>query len=498
MTFASGPRPRAQGPAADAELTIHALIGALVLVLALAARTGTRNTYVKRKLVLSVALATGYLITQLLALWTGTPPGIARTLGTIAPVLLVLAASNLIVVLAVNPFREDRLPAHLPAILQDAITVALFATVVVLFFNDRLQLTAAAGAVVLGLALQDTLGNAIAGLALQADQPYKVGDWIRVGDHEGRVTQISWRSTMLRTRESTLVALPNSSIADGPIVNFSEPAPPTRIFVDVGVSYATPPNHVKAVIVEAVSQVPLVMTTPSPDVQLLDFANFSITYRARCFVQDMERASMAQDQMRTAIWYTFQRHGIEIPYPIQVEYSAGEMPSATFPEQADLPVLIGNASLLGGLAPEARAQLAASARPRLYGAGEVIVRQGATGRTACLVARGLVRVSVAPDDHEVTRLGVGEVFGEMSWLTGDPRSATVTATCDTLVFELDDTVLRDLATASAGVLDTLAEAVSRRRLELESISADTAHRHLQAVEPPASLVARMKRFLRLR
>ena len=121
--------------------------------------------------------------------------GIARTLGTIAPVLLVLAASNLIVLLAVNPFRQDRLPDHLPAILQDAITVALFATVVVLFFNDRLQLTAAAGAVVLGLALQNTLGNAIAGLALQADQPYKVGDWIRVGDHEGRVTQISWRST---------------------------------------------------------------------------------------------------------------------------------------------------------------------------------------------------------------------------------------------------------------------------------------------------------------
>jgi len=74
----------------------------------------------------------------------------------------------------------------------------------------------------------------------------------------------------------------------------------------------------------------------------------------------------------------------------------------------------------------------------------------------------------------------------------------VTATRDTLVFELDDTVLRELATASAGVLDTLADAVSRRRQQLESISADTAHRHLAAVEPPASLVARMRRFLRLR
>jgi len=479
-------------------LSIPVLIGVLVLACALVARAGTRNTYVKRKLVLSVALAIGYLLAHVIAVWAGTPPGIARTLDAISPVLLVLAASNLIVLLAVNPFRQDRLPDHLPAILQDAITIAIFVTVVVLFFNDRLQLTAAAGAVVLGLALQNTLGNAIAGLALQADQPYKVGDWIRVGDHEGRVTQVSWRSTVLRTRESTHVALPNSSIADGAIVNYSEPAPPTRVFVEVGVAYTAPPNHVKALIMDAIAQVPLAMTTPGPDVLLVDFAASAITYRARFFVQDMERASLAQDQLRTALWYTFQRHGIEIPYPIQVEYSGGTMPGVAMPEQADLPALIGNSALLGGLASDARARLSASARPRLYGAGEVIVRQADTGRTSFVIARGEARVSLAPDDHEVARLGVGDVFGEMSWLTGDPRSATVTAARDTLVFELDDTVLRELAMASAGVLDTLADAVSRRRQELESIVADTMQRHLPAVEPPASLVARMRRFLRLR
>ena len=474
------------------------LIGVLALVLALAARAGTRNTYVKRKLVLSVALAAAYLAAHVISLWAGTPPAIARTLQTIEPVLLVLAVTNLLVVLAVNPFREDRLPAHLPAILQDAITVALFATVVVLFFNDRLQLTAAAGAVVLGLALQDTLGNAIAGLALQADQPYAVGDWIRVGDHEGRVTEISWRSTVLRTRESTLVALPNSSIADGPIVNFSAPAPPTRISVDVGVSYNTPPNQVKVVLAGAMANVPLAMASPAPDVLLVDFGNSAILYRVRCFVQDMERASLAQDQMRTAIWYALQRHGLEIPYPIQIEYSPGEMPSVPCPEQADLPGLIGNSAVLGGLSPDARARLAASAQPRLFGSGEVIVRQGETGRTSFLVARGCVRVTVAPDDHEVAQLAVGEVFGEMSWLTGDPRSATVTATCDTLVFELDDTTLRELAGASPAVLDTLADAVSRRRMELQTISADTAQRQRHAVEARTSLVERMRRFLRLR
>lgn len=472
------------------------LIGVLALVLALAARAGTRNTYVKRKLVLSVALAAGYLVAHLIALWPGTPAAIARTLGTFEPVLLVLAATNVLVVLAVNPFREDRLPERLPAILQDAITVALFAIVIVLFFNDRLQLTAAAGAVVLGLALQDTLGNAIAGLALQADQPYKVGDWISVGDHEGRVTEISWRSTVLRTRESTLVALPNSSIADGPIVNFSEPAPPTRIFIDVGVAYHQPPNRVRAAILEAIGQVPLAMATPPADVQVLDFGSSAIVYRARCYVQDMERADLAQDQMRTAIWYTFQREGLDIPYPIQTECSLDTLPVVDVPEVAHLPGLIGQSRLLGGLEVEARERLAASARAQLYGLGEVIVRQGESGRTSFLVGRGEVRVSVTPDDREVARLGVGEVFGEMSWLTGEPRSATVTATCDVVVFVLDDATLRTLASDSPRVLETLADAVARRRSELQAISHDTS-RSLQAVEAPATLVARMRRFLGL-
>ena len=478
-------------------MSIPLLIGVLALVLALAARTATRNTYVRRKLVLSVALAGGYLVVHAILLWPGTPAGLARTLQSIEPVLLVLSVTNVFVVLAVNPFREDRLPAHLPAILQDAITVALFATVVVLFFNDRLQLTAAAGAVVLGLALQDTLGNAIAGLALQADRPYVVGDWIRVGDHEGRVSEISWRSTVLRTRDSNLVALPNSTIADGAIVNYSAPAPPTRIAVDVGVSYDAPPNHVKAVLVGAVANVPLAMPSPAPDAVLVEFGNSAITYRVRCFVQDMERATLAQDQMRTAIWYALQRENLEIPYPIQVEYSGGELLARPFPEQGDLPALIGNSPLLGGLSDDARARLSTNARPRLYGNHEVIVRQGDHGRTSFLVARGTVRVSVAPDDHEVSRLGLGEVFGEMSWLTGEPRSATVTAIGDTLVFELDDLTLRELASGSPRVLETLADAVSRRRVQLQTISADSASRQSHAPEPPATLVARMRRFLRL-
>ena len=121
------------------------------------------------------------------------------------------------------------------------------------------------------------------------------------------------------------------------------------VAVEVGVSYAAPPNHVKSVIAEALANVPLALAVPPPDVILVDFASSSVLYRARCFIADMERASLAQDQMRSAIWYALQRHGLEIPFPIQVEYSPATMPAVAYPEQADLPALLGNSALFSGL-----------------------------------------------------------------------------------------------------------------------------------------------------
>ena len=159
-------------------------------------------------------------------------------------------------------------------------------------------------------------------------------------DHEGRVTQMSWRSTVLRTRDSTLVSLPNSSIVDGAVINYSEPAPPTRIWVEVSASFLTPPNRVKAVIADALTRVPLAMSEPPPDVLVAEFGDSAIRYRARCYVQDMERSSLAQDQMRTAIWYAFQRHRIDLPYQIQIEYQRTDLPVAVYPEQDALPELI--------------------------------------------------------------------------------------------------------------------------------------------------------------
>ena len=282
------------------------------------------NRLIARKLRLTAYLLTGFGIILAVRARVAVDQSLAPQLEAAQWLLLILAAINTIVALGFNPWREDRVPDRFPAIVQDAIVIGLFLIVATIAFPERLAMTSAVGAVVIGFALQDTLGNAFAGLAIQIEKPFRVGHWIAVGAFEGRVSEITWRATRLRTKSGNFVIVPNSVMSKEAIINYSEPASPTRLQVDVGVSYDAPPTKVKAVMLDAVRQAGLVLADPKPDVLLVDFAASAITYRARFWVADFRQDSEAADQVRTAVYYAFKRHGLEIPYPIQVEYSREE------------------------------------------------------------------------------------------------------------------------------------------------------------------------------
>ena len=113
------------------------------------------------------------------------------------------------------------------------------------------------GAVVVGFALQDTLGNLFAGLAIQIEKPFRVGQWVRIGEFEGRVQEVTWRATKLLTKAGQFVIVPNSVMSKDPILNHSEPTIPTRIDVEIGASYDVPPNDVTRALHEALDNAPL-------------------------------------------------------------------------------------------------------------------------------------------------------------------------------------------------------------------------------------------------
>jgi small-conductance mechanosensitive channel/CRP-like cAMP-binding protein len=426
----------------------------------------------------------------------GLLPGLDGDLQGLERLVFAAAVINLLVYALVNPLRADRVPDAFPSILQDAMVIGLLVLIATFVFEDRLLTTSAVGAVVVGFALQDTLGNAFAGLGIQSEKPFRVGHWIRVGDFEGRVAEVTWRATKLRTKAGNFVIVPNNIIAKDAITNFSEPAVPTRLEIEVGASYLNTPAEVKAAALEALSQVPRILQSPAPDVLLHAFDGSAITYRIRFWIADYELDDEARDEARTAIFYAFGRRGVEIPWPIEVGYSREWPEPDAAARQLERERVLARVDLLSRLTDDQRREIAAASAIRRFGAGEVIVRQNEPGQSMFIVCSGAVAVVLEPDRREVAVIEGGGYFGEMSLLTGDPRSASVVARGDAAVLELDAELFRALGAADPTAVEEIGKAAMTRRAELAQIRDTT--RNAAVADAPATFLGRMRRFLRLR
>jgi small-conductance mechanosensitive channel/CRP-like cAMP-binding protein len=470
--------------------------GLALLALTLVVRALTRNGLVRRKLRLPSLLFGAYVVlSAFLDRWPVGPELTAQLL-SIDQLLLALAVIDLAVVALVNPHRVDRVPDYFPSIVQDTIVIGVFTLVATVVLGEKFLTTSAVGAVVIGFALQDTLGNTFAGLAIQVEKPFRVGHWVAVGPFEGQVSEVTWRATKLRTKTGNLVVLPNAFVSKEAIVNYSEPDVPTRLEVSVGVSYDVPPDQVKAAIAEALANSPRVLPSPKPDVLLGDFAASSICYTVRFWIDDYSRDAAARDQVRSAIYYALKRHRYEIPFPIQVEYHRQDPVEHAAARTERFQAFLGPIELFAPLSDGERAELAARASTLLFGAGETIVRQGQAGSSMFVVCRGLVRV-VEASGRELATFTRGGYFGEMSMLTGQPRSASVVAGEECEILELTAESLRAIALANPDVLRRISEVVAARRADTERQKAEVAASLAGAVETQRSLLKRIQEFLHL-
>jgi small-conductance mechanosensitive channel/CRP-like cAMP-binding protein len=425
--------------------------------------------------------------------WGGVPAGVAAQVQTTSPLLLAFGLANAVVVLVINPWRIDRIPERFPNIVQDTIVIALFAVAAMLFLPDKIVATTAVGAVVIGFALQDTLGNLFAGLAIQVEKPFRVGHWVTIGGKDGLVSEITWRATKIRTKAGNFVVVPNSVLSRDTITNYSEPTRETRLEVQVGAGYDVPPNEVKSVIAGALEGEPLIMAEHPPEVLLSDFADSWMTYRVRVWTTDFAADERVRDRVRSRIYYAFRRHGIAFPYPAQVRM---ESPRHAEAATSDHLTALDDVEILAALSAVQREQLAAMSRLLLHGAGETIAREGEPGASMFVMRRGEAVVTVAGAEGEVARLRNGAFFGEMSLLTGDRRSATVTAVTDCELLEIGVDAFRRVVLSDAASVERVAAAVGNRRAELER---HRATRAAAAAEPETTqtFLERVRRFLSL-
>jgi len=219
------------------------------------------------------------------------------------------------------PHRGVRLPNLLPMVtVGAAYFVAAIITFKISFPEAQLAALVTGSAItslVIGLALQPILGNIFAGIVIGLEKPYRINDWIKIGDIEGRVVSISWRTTQLRTRESDNLIVPNARMADDRILNYYYPHPMHLEKVVIGADYGTPPYRVREALFAAAAGVPGVLEKPTPDVYLLAFDDSSIRYELRVWIEDIGQRPRIGSDIRSRVWEEFGRRGIVIPFPIR-------------------------------------------------------------------------------------------------------------------------------------------------------------------------------------
>jgi small-conductance mechanosensitive channel len=436
-----------------------------------------------RWLAAPLTLAVLYLLFMGLKWLSAGETNLSRAFGTAALFVLLLGLCRCAFTLIFHGLLHV-LHRDLPKIFLDVLQFFVYMAAVVFTLSAAgvefvpLLTGSAVLTVVLGLAMKDTLGNLISGIALQAQQPFEPGDWIQFDTdpaHVGRVVELNWRATTVVTLDEVAVVVPNGMLNQVLITNFTKPLPLARRSVYVHAPIDVPPKQVHALILAAVGDAWGVLADPAPSVVTLDYDERGVRYWVRFFTTEFARRDRVDGGVRDCAWYALRRAGIDVPGPRRaVTFHRPTAPVApglggghdlrTLPLFADLP-------------DDAARRLAPHARVRLFAPQEVIVREGTDGDELFVLLRGRVTVTKKHDDGRriaLAELGPGDYFGEHALLSGGQRSATVQAAdeCELLVLEAVAVrkLLEDVPDLAERVRRTAGERKSQRdgRLALEA------------------------------
>lgn len=372
----------------------------------------------------------------------------------------------------------------------------------------QLLTTSAVLSVVVGMALQETLGNLVAGLALQAERPFQLGDWVELHPSSGqngaigRVREINWRATRLHTLDNVDLVIPNAVFAKASFTNHDRPHQAPRRSVYFSVSQRVPPPQVHQLVLSAVRDAPGLLSRPEPSIVTFSFDERGVQYWLRYYIEDMGRRDGIDGGVRDRVWHALHRAGIDIEVPNRrLELHEVTAASLALKARADFERrlrALQDVELFKALSPEDLRILAERTVEAPYAPGEVVIRQGTPGREMYVVERGSLSVRIASEggEREVAQVGAGSFFGEMSLLTGDLRSATVVTMERAELLVIDHASFKVVLEAHPEI----AKSVGERLLERRAALAAAASLPVPESSPAeaADLVDRIRRFFGLR
>jgi small-conductance mechanosensitive channel len=313
---------------------------------------------------------------------------------------------------------------------------------------SQLFTTSAVITAVLAFSMQDTLGNVLGGVTLQLDNSLRVGDWVRVDDVSGRVTDVHWRFTSIETRNRELVMVPNSWLMKNrfTVLRGADDAQfAWRRAVHFNIESGADPETVIHALEQAIldAEIPHVLTDPPPNAILSEVASGYCRYTLRYWLGDPRYDDPGDSSVRVHALAALARAGVQHGVPQEEHLMIKENDSwraAAGRRESDRQLdAIRRTDLFAQLPAQEQQMLAGHLVHAPFAAGDILTRQGAVAHWLYLIIRGEAKVFVEGPEGRlaVATLHDGDIFGEMGMLTGEPRSATVVAVTAVDCYRLD-------------------------------------------------------------
>jgi len=317
-------------------------------------------------------------------------------------------------------------------------------------------------AIILGLALQSTLGDVFSGIVLSFSRPYRPGDWISVeGGTDGRVIEMNWRATSILTARRDLAIVPNSTIAKSKIVNVSSPSGLHGTTVTVQLDAKTPPSRCSEILEHAIRNCRLIVATPAPTITVKAINATYIEFEIAFFVEELASTVKAQNELFDFIYRHLAAADIDLASPQNGPIADGDVRKSG----TGIDRLLELVAIFATFTPEERSVIAAKLKEKSYDEGEILVAPGAVLQSLFIVGNGVLSFTreEIEGDIELLRLGPGDHFGEIGMLTGAGAVAKLSALIPTTVYELAKADLTPILEARPQVAQELCRALARRQ-----------------------------------
>lgn len=390
-----------------------------------------------------------------------------------------------------------------PAILRYATyAIIVFSLVVAIvtnvFQSSMTGLLATSGllAGIVGFAMQLNLSNMFAAIAINVDRPFTIGDWIAYKDIEGEVIKISWRATKIKTRNQNLVSIPNRSIIYEKVENFCAPQKLYAITIDIHVDASHPPFKVKERLKEACETCHRVVKGAPIRIFILEINDWSMTYRCLVPFENYLQAPDNQDNLWSSVWYSLANANIRFAVKkSEIDFYKGKKQRKS--DEYEITDLLREMDIFTPLSDKDIDHLASGISERSFDTDTFICREGNKADSMYIIKQGIVSVTILGKSDktiDVAKIGAGGFFGEISLFTGKPRTASVCARTNILVYEISKKDLEPILRAKPGLSKQFSKIILGRKDQLKSAFANPE----QKEKDISDLVAQIARYFNIK